>query len=255
MKFEKTYTLSQIAGLLELPFKGNPDLPVKGINEIHRVKTGDMVFVDLPKYYDNALNSAASVILIDSEIEIPENKGIIISKDPFHSFNYLLNYFNPFVFSEKNNDQFEVGNNPKIHESVSFGKNIIIGNNVIIFPNVSILDDVQIGNNVIIQAGSIIGSMGFYYKRRESHYERLNSCGKVIIEDDVEIGANCTIDRGVSAETRIKKGTKIDNLVQIGHDTVIGENCLIASQSGVAGCVTVREQLYHMGPSWHYQWC
>lgn len=239
MKFEKTYTLSQIATLLELKFKGDPQLEILGINEIHRVEKGDIAFVDHPKYYDKALNSSATVLLIDQELSIPSDKGLIISSNPFRDFNYLLNYFRPFEFSTKPREQFELGKNSRIHESVAIGKDVKIGDNVIIFPNVSILDNVQIGNNVIIQSGTVIGSLGFYYKNRTSHHDRLNSCGKVIVEDAVEIGANCTIDKGVTSETHIKKGTKIDNLVQIGHDTIIGENCLIASQSGIAGCVTI----------------
>ena len=215
MKFDKKYSLSQISALLELPFVGDPNLAVEGINEIHRVEQGDLVFVDYFKYYDRALNSPASVILIDQEVEVPDQKGLIISENPFRDFNYLLNYFRPFEFSVNSREQFQHGKNCQIHESVTIGKNVVIGDNVIIFPNVSILDNVEIGNDVIIQSGTVIGSMGFYYKKRETHYDRLNSCGKVIIEDRVELGSNCTIDRGVTAETIIKEGCKIDNLVQI----------------------------------------
>lgn len=244
MKLTQGQTLESIANLLDFPFKGNPKLAATGINEIHRVENGDIVFVDHPKYYDKALNSAASIVLINKEVSVPEGKGIIVCEDPFRSFNFILNYFNPFTFSEVQQEiDAEIGNGTKIHPSVSIGKNVKIGNNCIIFPNVSILNDVIIEDNVIIQSGSVIGSFGFYYKNRGSHYDRLNSHGSVLIEKHVEIGANCTIDKGVTATTTIGAGTKIDNLVQIGHDTIIGKKCLIAAQAGIAGCVIVGNEV------------
>ncbi|MBL4709380.1 MAG: UDP-3-O-(3-hydroxymyristoyl)glucosamine N-acyltransferase [Flavobacteriales bacterium] len=244
MKLGKGYSLAAIAKLLDSPFKGNENLEVSGINEIHRVELGDIVFVDHPKYYDKALNSAASVVLINKEVEVPEGKGIIICDDPFRNFNFILNYFNPFELSdEQQSKNSEIGEACKIHPSVVIGKNVKIGKNCIIFPNVSILNDVTIGDNVIIQSGTVIGSFGFYYKNRGDHFDRLNSCGSVMIENFVEIGANCTIDRGVTAVTTIGAGTKIDNLVQVGHDTIIGKKCLIAAQAGIAGCVNIEDEV------------
>jgi len=243
MKLGKTYTLSAIADLLDFPFKGNKNLSVTGINEIHRVEQGDIVFVDHPKYYDKALNCSASVVLINKEVEVPEGKGIIICDDPFRSFNFILNYFNPFTFSEKQQEAAEIGSSTKIHPSVAIGKNVKIGKNCLIFPNVSILNDVTIEDNVIIQSGTILGSFGFYYKNRDTHFDRLNSNGSVLIQKNVEIGANCTIDKGVTAITTIGEGTKIDNLVQIGHDTIVGKKCLIAAQVGIAGCVEIGNEV------------
>ena len=239
MKLGKTYTLSAIAALLDYPFKGNENLSVTGINEIHRVEDGDIVFVDHPKYYDKALNCSASVVLINKEVEVPEGKGIIICDDPFRSFNFILNYFNPYTFSEEQQEPAEIGTGTKIHPSVTIGKNVKIGKNCLIFPNVSVLNDVTIEDNVIVQSGTILGSFGFYYKNRGTHFDRLNSNGSVLIEKNVEIGANCTIDKGVTAITTIGEGTKIDNLVQIGHDTILGKKCLIAAQVGIAGCVEI----------------
>lgn len=240
MKLNKKHSLEEISKLLSSPFKGDDTVTVTGINEIHRVEIGDIVFVDHPKYYDKALNSLATVVLINKEVDFPKGKGIIICEDPFKSFNFLLNFFNPFSFPEfHQHPNTIIGTNTKIHSSVSIGNNVKIGNNTLIFPNVSIGDDIEIGNNVIIQSGTVIGSFGFYYKNREDHFERLKSAGKVIIEDFVEIGANCTIDKGVTAETRIGKNTVIDNLVQIGHDTIIGNKCLIAAGTGIAGCITI----------------
>lgn len=244
MKFERKNSLKEISELLSSPFKGDANLTVSGINEIHRVEIGDIVFVDHPKYYDKALNSLATVVLINKEVDFPEGKGIIICDEPFKSFNFLLNYFKPFEFPEfHQHPDAKIGSNTKIHSSVTIGKNVSIGSNTLIFPNVSIGDDVQIGNNVIIQSGTVIGSFAFYYKNRVDHFERLKSVGKVIIEDSVEIGANCTIDKGVTAETKIGKCTVIDNLVQIGHDTIIGNKCLIAAGTGIAGCVTIGNEV------------
>lgn len=243
MKLGKTHTLSAIAQLLESPFKGDENLAVSGINEIHRVEHGDIVFVDHPKYYDKALNCSASVVLINKEVEVPKGKGIIVCEDPFRSFNFVLNYFNPFIFPNELQEDAEIGSGTKVHPSATIGYNVKIGKNCLIFPNVTILNDVTIEDNVIIQSGTIVGSFGFYYKNRGSHYDRLNSNGGVLIQKNVEIGANCTIDKGVTAATIIGEGTKIDNLVQIGHDTIIGKKCLIAAQAGIAGCVNIGNQV------------
>ena len=242
MKLDRIYSLEEISSLLDAKPLGDFNVKISGINEIHRVEEGDIAFVDHPKYYDKVLNSKASVVLIDKEVEAPIGKAIIVSENPFKSFNFILNYFYPFEFPEKSS-QFELGEGSKIHPTAVIGKNVKIGKNTLIYPNVTILDNVIIGDNVIIQSGSVIGSFGFYYKNRDSHFERLYSCGRVIIENKVEIGANCTIDKGVSADTVIGENTIIDNLVQIGHDTVIGKNCLIAAQCGIAGCVNIGDKV------------
>lgn len=244
MKFSQKHNLASIADLIQVSYKGPADLAVTGINEIHRVEAGDIVFVDHPKYYDKALNSAASVVLINKEVDVPEGKGILICEEPFTKFNEILAHFRPFHFpnGEKGENVF-VGKNTKVHSSVVIGNNVHIGENCQIFPHVSIGDDVQIGDNVIIQSGTVIGSFGFYYKNRPGHFERLLSCGTVEIENDVEIGANCTIDKGVTSRTRIGAGTKMDNLVQIGHDTEIGKKCLIAAGCGIAGCVKIGNEV------------
>lgn len=248
MKFNKAYSVKEIATILESPYFGNAEAQLRGINEIHRVEKGDIVFVDHPKYYDKALNSLADGILINKEVEVPEGKGIIVCEDPFASFNKLLNYFSPFQFSEKQHgEDLVVGTHTKIHPSAYIGNGVSIGSNTLIYPNVSIGDNVKIGNNVIIQSGCVIGSNGFYYKNRPDKFDRLLSVGDVIIEDNVEIGANCTIDRGVTASTIIGEGTKIDNLVQIGHDTQIGKKCLIAASCGIAGCVTIGNEVTMWG--------
>ena len=240
MNFSKPLSLASLAELLDAPFKGDADLEISGINEIHRVEQGDIVFVDHPKYYEKALNSKATVVLINKDVDFPVGKGIIICEDPFRSFNFVLNYFSPFDFFEENHTaKAKIGKNCKIHPSAVIGNRVEIGDDSIIYPNVVIHDGCKIGDRVIVQAGCVIGSNGFYYKKRPDQYDRLLSVGEVILENDVELGANCTIDKGVTSPTIIGKGSKLDNLVQIGHDTTLGTNCLIAAHSGIAGCVSI----------------
>lgn len=244
MKFPKPHTLKDIAQLLDCTYVGNDDYPVLGMNEIHVVEPGDIVFVDHPKYYDKALNSAASIILINKEVDCPEGKALLVSDDPFRDFNKLTNHFKPFQASNNAiSNSASIGKNTIIQPNCFIGNNVVIGDNCIIHGNVSIYDDTVIGNNVIIHAGTILGSSAFYYKNRPEGFDQLKSGGRVVIEDHVDLGAACTIDRGVTGDTTIKAGTKIDNQVQVGHDTVIGKKCLIASQVGIAGCVVIEDEV------------
>tara|TARA_R110002033_G_scaffold13336_2_gene39817 strand:- start:14 stop:952 length:939 start_codon:yes stop_codon:yes gene_type:complete len=244
LKFPKPHTLKQIAQLIDCEFVGNDDFPVLGMNEIHVVTPGDIVFVDHPKYYDKALNSAATIILINKEVECPDGKALLISDDPFRDFNKLTNHFKPFIASESSiSDSVVIGKNTVIQPNCFIGHNVVIGDHCIIHANVSIYDDAVIGNHVTIHSGTVLGANAFYYKKRPEGYDRLKSCGRVVIEDHVDLGALCTIDRGVTGDTLIRKGSKLDNQIQIGHDTVVGKNCLIASQVGIAGCVVIEDDV------------
>ena len=248
MKFPKPYTLKQIADLINCEFVGSVDFEVLGMNEIHVVEPGDIVFVDHPKYYGKALDSAATIILINKEVECPDGKSLLISNDPFRDFNKLTDIFKPFVTSGSAiSSSAKIGINTVIQPNCFIGNNVVIGDNCIIHSNVSIYDDTVIGNNVTIHAGTVLGANAFYYKNRPEVYDRLKSGGRVVIEDHVDIGAACTIDRGVTADTRIGEGSKLDNQIQIGHDTVIGKKCLIASQTGIAGCVVVEDNVILWG--------
>lgn len=244
MRFPITYTLKQISEIIDSKYVGADDFSVLGMNEIHVVKEGEIVFVDHPKYYDKALNCKASVVLINKEVECPEGKALLISDDPFRDFNRLTSFFKPF---EKSNnaiaDSAKIGENTIIQPNVFIGNNVIIGDNCMIHANVSIYDNCVLGNNVILHAGCVLGSDAFYYKNRPEGFDKLISGGRVVLEDNVELGALCTIDKGVTGDTTIKKGTKLDNQVHVGHDTVIGEKCLIASQTGIAGCVIIEDEV------------
>ncbi|WP_100611566.1 UDP-3-O-(3-hydroxymyristoyl)glucosamine N-acyltransferase [Confluentibacter lentus] len=244
MKFPKPHTLKQIAQLIDCKFIGNDDFSVLGMNEIHVVESGDIVFVDHPKYYDKALNSKATIVLINKVVECPKGKALLISDDPFRDFNKLTNHFKPFQSANKSiSESAIIGKNTVIQPNCFIGNHVTIGNNCIIHSNVSIYDGTVIGNNVTIHANTVLGANAFYYKKRTEGFDRLLSGGRVVIENNVDIGASCTIDRGVTGDTIIGEGSKLDNLIQIGHDTVIGKKCLIASQVGIAGCVIVEDEV------------
>jgi len=244
MKFNKTYTLKQIAEIIKSNYVGSDDFPVYGMNEIHVVTPGDIVFVDHPKYYDKALQSAATIVLINKDVPCPEGKALLISDDPFRDFNILTKYFRPFQFSNVSiSETASIGKGTIIQPNCFIGHQVQIGKNCLIHSNVSIYENTIIGDNVIIHAGTILGADAFYYKKRTEGFDQLLSGGRVVIENNVGIGALCTIDKGVTGDTTIGEGTKIDNQVHVGHDTVIGKKCLIASQTGIAGCVIIEDEV------------
>ncbi len=242
MKFPRQQTLEEIAKIIDCDFIGNADFPVLGMNEIHIVQPGDIVFVDHPKYYDKALNSKATIILLNKKADIPEGKALLISKDPFNDFNKLTNHFKPFISANSMiAETATIGSNTILQPNVFVGNNVQIGDDCTIHSNVCIYDNTVIGNNVTIHCGTVLGADAFYYKNRPEKYDKLLSGGNVVIEDNVDIGALCTIDKGVSDSTRICEGTKLDNQVHIGHDTILGRRCLVASQVGISGCVIIED--------------
>ncbi len=244
MKFKAPQTLKQIAKLLNVDFIGDSNFEILGINEIHVVKKGDIVFVDHPKYYDKALSSDATTILINKKVECPEGKSLLISDDPFSDFNKITTHFNPFIASKENiSETAVIGEGTIIQPNVFIGNNVVIGKDCVIHPNVTIYDNAVIGNNVTIHSNTVLGADAFYYKNRPTGFDKLISGGRVVLEDNVDLGASCTIDKGVTGDTTIKEGTKIDNQVHVGHDTVIGKKCLIASQTGIAGCVIIEDEV------------
>ena len=212
MKFSTPQTLQDIATLLDCDFVGNAHFPVLGMNEIHVVQPGDIVFVDHPKYYDKALASAATIVLINKKVDCPPGKALLVSDEPFNDFNKLTNHFNPFQQARAAiADTTKIGKNTVIQPNVFIGNNVTIGDDCLIHSNVAIYDNTVIGNDVTIHAGTVLGGDAFYYKNRPEKFDKLISGGSVVIEDNVDLGALCTIDKGVTASTIIGEGTKIDN--------------------------------------------
>lgn len=256
MKLIQPISLSEAARILDCTFIGDPDHQITGFNEIHRVEAGDTTFVDVEKYYKKALGSAATTVIINKEVEPPAGKGLLISDDPFRDYNRLTRQFQPRMPLDLAGEP-QMGKDVRIGRNVAFGENVtladgveighnaVIGSNVsigegtLIYPNVTVYDHSVIGAHCVIGSGTVIGGEAFYFKGRANSRDKLLSVGRAVIQDHVEIGANCTIDRGVSADTIIGAHTKLDNLVQVGHDTEIGKMCLLASQVGVAGCVQI----------------
>ena len=251
MRFEKGVALREIAQLIGAEVIGNEAGTATGINEIHKVEEGDLVFVDHPKYYRKCIESAASWIIINQRTDVPAGKALLLVEEPFEAYLKIVRHFRPFRPATKAvSDSAVIGEGTVVMPGAFVGNNVVIGNDCVIYPNAVILDHCILGDRVVIQAGTVIGSDAFYYNKKTNrpvHYKRMLSCGIVVIEDDVEIGAGCTIDRGVSAATRIGAGTKMDNLVHIGHDTEVGKNCLFAAQVGVAGATTIEDNVILWG--------
>ncbi len=244
MRFEKVQTLKEISQLIGAEYIGNENFPISGINEIHMVEPGDITFVDHPKYYQKALNSKASVIIINQRVEAPEGKVLLISNDPFADYNKITQHFKPFTSSSHSVSPLaKIGKGTIIQPLCFIGSGVQIGQNCIIHSHVSIYDGCIIGDNVTIHSHSVIGADAYYFQKKNGIYRKMHSCGNVIIGNNVEIGALCSIDKGVSSDTIVGDGTKLDNHVQIGHDTKIGKNCLLGSQVAIAGVTTIEDNV------------
>lgn len=251
MRFEKPIPLPEIAQLIGASIIGNTQQRASGINEIHKVEEGDLVFVDHPKYYQKCINSAASFIIINKETDFPPHKSLLLVAEPFEAYQKIVAHFRPFMpVQTAISSSAIIGEGTIVMHGAVVGNQVTIGANCTIYPNVVIMDHCVVGNHVIIQSGTVIGSDAFYYNKktnRDIQYKKMLSGGRVVLEDFVEVGANCTIDRGVSGDTLVGAGTKIDNLVHIGHDTVIGRNCLLAAQVGIAGATTLEDEVILWG--------
>lgn len=237
MKFKESVTAKQLADRIGAEIIGDGNALVTGLNEIHNVQQGDITFVDHEKYYDFTLKSPATFIIINKKVDAPEGKVLLFHNNPFEAYNALAKRFMPEQRSTATVAATAViGEGTFIFPNAFVGEQVKIGKNCVIHPNVTIYAYTEIGDNVIIHANTTLGSDAFYYKRQpDKHYDKMHSAGKVIIANDVEIGAGCTIDAGVSSDTYIGRGTKIDDQVHLGHDVRIGEDCIIAGQVGIAG--------------------
>ena len=249
MKFDKPIPIQKIADRLKADIIGDNTLNTLGINEIHHVKVGDITFSDVKKYFEKALNSAATFIILNEKPDsIPEGKVVLIHPQPFEAYDSLVRQQRPF-----DPLSIEVADSAAIHPNVILEPNVVIGNHVrigsgsYIQANAVIHDFTVIGKNVTIGAGTLIGTDAFYFKRNTEGYKKWRSGGCVVIEDNVDIGAGCTINKGVSSDTIIGEGTKIDCQVHIGHDAQIGKNCLIAAQAGISGNTVVEDEVVIYG--------
>lgn len=251
MNLAAPVSVQWLAEFIGAKLLGNETQLATGINEIHKVRPGDISFVDFEKYYDKCLNSPATIIIINKEVAAPEGKTLLVCQDPFSAYVKLVTHFRPFEPAGKMvSDSALIGEGTMLQPGVFVGNHVKIGAGCLIHPNVTIYDHCEIGDNVIIHSGTVVGADAFYFKRRKeraSQYDKLESCGRVIIEDDVEIGAGCTIDKGVSGDTIIGQGTKLDNQIHIGHGVVIGRNCLIAAQVGIAGKTIIEDEVILWG--------
>ncbi|MEN9340018.1 MAG: hypothetical protein RIQ62_1330 [Bacteroidota bacterium] len=251
MKLKAPVNVKWIANFIGAELIGDEQIDADGINEVHKITPGDISFVDIEKYYARLLNSEAAVVIMNKVVECPPGKALLITKDPAGAYVKLVKHFCPFEpATQMIADTAEIGEGTIIQPGVFIGNHVKIGKNCVIHSGVVIYDGTTIGNNVNIQGNSVIGGDAFYFNKRNNQdllYLKLESCGTTIIEDDVEIGACCTIDRGVSGITIIGQGTKLDNLIHIGHGTVIGKNCLFAAQVGVAGKVQIGDNVLLYG--------
>lgn len=244
MRFSQPIAVKSLAEEIGAKIIGDTELWAHGINEIHKVQPGDITFVDIEKYYNKSLKSAATIILINKEVECPDKKCLLVVENPFKVYNDLVLKHRPFRPLEH-----PISPGAKIHPTAVIEPQVIIGDEVTIGAHTYIQahcyigSHTSIGDNVIIQAGTVIGTDAFYFKQWPDHMEKWHSGGEVIIEDNVFIGASCTINKGVSGATIIGKGSKLDSQVHIGHGVVLGKNCLLAGQVGVGGKTIIGDRV------------
>lgn len=263
------FSAFQIAQLLEGEIVGNPEAEVSGLSKIEEGSEGTLSFLANPKYAAHIYTTGATIVIVGKNFEpekpIPQTCTLIKVSDPYASFGKLLDLYNQIKHDKKGisksasvdpdasigedvyiganavlDSGVKIGDNTKIYPQAFLGTNVTVGKNTIIHPGVRILSDCIIGDNCVIHAGVIIGGDGFgFTPNSENNYQKVAQIGNVIIEDHVEIGANTTIDRATLGSTILRKGAKIDNLIQIAHNVEIGENTVIAAQTGIAGSTKI----------------
>jgi UDP-3-O-[3-hydroxymyristoyl] glucosamine N-acyltransferase len=264
------FTAQQISVLLQGELVGNPNEKVSTLSKIEEGTKGSITFLANPKYTPYIYSTQASVVVVSKDFvpEEPIQSTLIKVADPYKAFANLLDQYQKM--QEQNlkgieepckihssvtipadayvgsfayiSEGVKMGSGCKIYPNVFIGKNVVLGNNVILHPNAIVYHDCIIGSNVIIHSGSVVGSDGFgFAPQADGSYSKIPQIGNVILEDDVEIGSNTTIDRATMGSTIIKKGVKLDNLIQIAHNAEIGQNTVIASQTGISGSTKIAE--------------
>ncbi len=236
MKFQDPIPVAQIAKDYGLQIIGDDSLIALGINEIHKVEEGDITFSDVKKYFKKSLESAATIIILNERADCPASKAILLADNPFEVYNDIVSKQRPHrPLSATVDLSAYVHASAIIEPGVIIGPNVRIGKYSHIQANTVILEHTIIGDHVTIQPGCVIGSDAFYYKRGTDGHKKWRSGGRVIIEDHVEIGALNTINKGVSGDTIIGEGTKLDCQVHVGHGATIGKHCLLAAGVLIAG--------------------
>ena len=244
MKFPEPISVIEIASKYNAKILGNSQALATGINEIHKVGPGDITFVDIEKYFKKSLSSAASIILLNKETECPEGKTLLIVDDPFEVYDAIVKSYRPYApLTETISSSAVIHPSTILEPNVVIGPHVRIGKNCHIQANVTIAEHTIIGNGVLIQSGTVIGTDAFYFKKKENQYKKWRSGGRVVIHDNVDIGAACTINKGVSGDTIIGRGTKIDCQVHIGHGVEVGEDCLFAAQVGIGGKAIIEDRV------------
>ncbi len=263
------FTAQQIADMLHGKIEGNPEVKISNVSKIEEGKPGTLSFLANPKYNEFIYSTGASAVIINNtfvaEQSIPESCTLIRVENAYECFAKLLDLYNSLKYDKKGidakayvsdtaslgddcyvganahiGDHSKIGNNVKIFPNVFVGDNVVIGDNTILQAGVRVMSECVIGASCTLQPGSIIGGDGFgFAPNAENNYNKVPQIGNVILEDHVEIGANTTIDRATLGSTIIRKGVKLDNLIQIAHNVEIGENTVIAAQTGVAGSTKI----------------
>ena len=259
--------VSELANLIEAEIIGDENVEIKKISRIEEANPGDLTFISNPKYEKFFDSTKASAVIVSKNFaKRREDIVLLLTSDPYLAFVKALKALTEepellppgihptaivsntakigkdvkigaYVVVE---DNAEIGDKTTIMHGTVIGKKVKIGKETIIYPNVTIYHECEIGDRVIIHSGTVIGSDGFgFAPKPDGSYEKIPQRGKVVIEDDVEIGSNCSIDRATIGKTLIKKGSKLDNLIQVAHNVVIGENTVIAAQTGIAGSTKI----------------
>ena len=263
------FTAQQIATLVQGRLEGNPETKVSNVAKIEEAVSGELSFIANPKYEEYVYSSKASIIIVNNSFEIskPITATLIRVKDAYSSFALLLEKYSEIISGSNKTgieqpsyisptatvgtevyigafsyvgDNAVIGNGVKIYPGCYIGNNVSLGDNTKIYSGVKIYDECHLGNRVIIHSGTIIGGDGFgFAPLNDGSYKKIAQIGNVIIEDDVEIGANTTIDRATMGSTIIRKGVKLDNLIQVAHNVEIGEHTVIAAQTGISGSTKI----------------
>lgn len=248
MKFPRAYSAAEVAKIIGAQLIGDGQCMLYGINEIHKVQPGDITFADNEKYFAKSLQSAATAVILPKVTPCPPGKVLLILDNPFEGYDLLVRMHRP-----SQPLHMPISESAQVHPSAIIEPGVFIGHHAVVGPYTFIQagayigDYTLIGQRVIIQAGAIIGTDAFYFQKTAKGYQKWTSGGRVIIEDDVQIGAGTTINKGVSGDTIVGAGTKIDCQVHVGHGAVIGKNCLIAAQCGISGKATLEDDVVLYG--------